>query len=64
MTEALGKRNVLDNAYFEVDEIRRQHLAQQAHRLEEEDGHWQQKTWQVSVVVRNVMTAVVIMMIV
>ncbi|KAI8781523.1 alpha-protein kinase 1 [Biomphalaria glabrata] len=45
LTDSLGKRNVLDNAYFEVDEIRRQHLAEEAKRLEEEEHQQRQKHW-------------------
>ncbi|XP_059161412.1 PAX-interacting protein 1-like [Physella acuta] len=45
LTDSLGKRNVLDNAYFEVDEIRRQYLADEAKRQEEEEEQLKHKTW-------------------
>ncbi|CAG5120169.1 unnamed protein product [Candidula unifasciata] len=44
MTDALGKRNVIDNAYFEIDEIRRQYLAQQAQVQGEDEEQLQNKS--------------------
>ncbi|KAH9518927.1 hypothetical protein Btru_008672 [Bulinus truncatus] len=45
LSDSLGKRNVLDNAYFEIDEIRRQHHAEEARRQEEEEDQQKQKSW-------------------
>ncbi|BFZ08144.1 hypothetical protein BsWGS_11183 [Bradybaena similaris] len=44
MTDALGKHNVIDNAYFEIDEIRRQHLAQHAQMQMQDEEQIQHKT--------------------
>ncbi|CAL1536981.1 unnamed protein product [Lymnaea stagnalis] len=44
LTDSLGRRTVLDNAYFEIDEIRRQHLAEEAKMQEEEEQH-KHKSW-------------------
>lgn len=44
MTEAVGRHNVLDNAYFEVDDIRRQHLAELTKRCEDEEEEARQQS--------------------